>query len=66
MEKLQNSNEWFPYRLMIYPSTAEIPAQIRRHSQLLTAPRGEETGSLNTKYSLAENPWILSRQGVER
>ncbi len=49
----------FPYRLMIYPSTAEIPAQIRRHFQLPTAPRGVETGSLNTKYSLAKNPEIL-------
>jgi hypothetical protein len=39
----------FPYRLMIYPSTAEIPAQIRRHCQLPTAPRGEETGSLTHK-----------------
>jgi hypothetical protein len=45
----------FPYRLTIYPSTAEIPAQIRRHFQLPTAPRGVETDSLNTKYSLAKS-----------
>jgi hypothetical protein len=32
---------------MIYPSTAEIPAQIRRYFQLPTEPRGVETGSLN-------------------
>jgi hypothetical protein len=56
----------FPYRLMIYPSTAEIPAQIRRHFQLPTAPRGEETGSLNTEYSLATSPLILGHTGVRR
>ncbi len=50
---------------MIYPSTAEIPAQIRRHFQLPTAPRGEGTGSLNTKYSSAKSPFILGKQGLE-
>ncbi len=40
---------------MICPSTAEIPAQIRRHFQLPTAPRGEETGSLNTT-QFSDNP----------
>ncbi len=50
MEKIQYRNG-FPYLLMIYLSTAEIPAQIRRHFQLPTVPRGVETGSLNTKYS---------------
>jgi hypothetical protein len=51
----------FPYRLKIYPSTAEIPAQIRRHFRLPTAPRGGETDSLTHKIQFREKP----KQGIE-